>query len=343
MTDYPHLVWHQMSGSRKELKAQWRTLFKQYSFDIVQGHNLSLLSPYLFYLAHKRGIKTIWFAHDFWPLCGFKSFVNTTLDQANQCSGFGLSNCTACIGLPSYLRLGLFRRYMTHIDHAIAPGLAIQNRFKSYHFLTHRWAIIPPWIQLDHFPFAPTAIEKPRQLLYVGSLLRYKGLHTVLESFLSLKKANPSLKLSLISPDVVAQHPWVSDFLTHNQLLSDVFILGKQTSTQLHQHYQNNAVLLFPSICEETFGLTWAEAMSSGCPVIASDAGGIPEYASPYARIFKANDSSSLALTIQQELQNPLPKEHLRAASTYIQSSFTSTQALDKLLALYLQDLKGFG
>ena len=53
--------------------------------------------------------------------------------------------------------------------------------------------------------------------------------------------------------------------------------LGRVPNNEIAAYYQLADVYLFPSLCQEGFGLTLVEALHSGCYCIASNIGGIPE------------------------------------------------------------------
>lgn len=53
--------------------------------------------------------------------------------------------------------------------------------------------------------------------------------------------------------------------------------IGKLPNQELPKYYQMADVYLFPTLCQEGFGLTLIEALHCGCNVIASDYGGVKE------------------------------------------------------------------
>lgn len=59
--------------------------------------------------------------------------------------------------------------------------------------------------------------------------------------------------------------------------ISGVQFLGKIQNDLLPNYYQISDVYLFPTLCEEGFGMSLAEALHCGCYCIASSLGGVPE------------------------------------------------------------------
>ena len=73
--------------------------------------------------------------------------------------------------------------------------------------------------------------------------------------------------------------------------------MGAVSSGQLASLYRTAACLVFPSLYEG-FGLPPLEAMASGCPVAASNAGAIPEVCGDAAVLFDATDVAAMAAAI---------------------------------------------
>ncbi len=61
------------------------------------------------------------------------------------------------------------------------------------------------------------------------------------------------------------------------QNIRGVKFIGRIPNDDLPKYYQSGDVYLFPTLCQEGFGLSLIEAKHCGCYCIASDIGGVPE------------------------------------------------------------------
>ncbi len=67
--------------------------------------------------------------------------------------------------------------------------------------------------------------------------------------------------------------------------------------------FRRVALVVFPSVWAESFGLVVAEAMAAGVPFVISDAGALPEVAGPdHPWVARAGDAGDLARVIAQAL-----------------------------------------
>ena len=73
----------------------------------------------------------------------------------------------------------------------------------------------------------------------------------------------------------------------------------------------------------EGFGLTAAEAMASGAPVIAADAGSLPEVVADAGVLVAPRDVEGLAAAIERILDDPTEAGRLRAAGLERAARFT--------------------
>ena len=71
---------------------------------------------------------------------------------------------------------------------------------------------------------------------------------------------------------------------------------------------------VFPSVRAESFGLVAAEAMAACCPVVVSDAGGLPEVVGPdHPWVVPRGDAAALARTLAEAI-GALPADDVTAA-----------------------------
>ncbi|WP_332675173.1 glycosyltransferase family 4 protein [Aromatoleum sp.] len=106
--------------------------------------------------------------------------------------------------------------------------------------------------------------ERDLAVLYVGRLAPEKSPDVVLEAFRALRVDFPAAKLV-----------WVGDGPLRDTLARDAdgqVFAGVQRGEALAAHYASADLFLFPSL-SDTFGNVVVEAMASGLPLVAFDAG----------------------------------------------------------------------
>lgn len=133
--------------------------------------------------------------------------------------------------------------------------------------------VIPNGINTEHF--SPPERRSPHsevRLITVARLLERKGIHTILQAC-----ARPTaLPIRL---DIVGTGPYEPELrgLVDSLGLGDrVRFLGYVPNEDLPKLYRRADIFVLPS-STESFGLVFAEAMSCGVPIAASNVGGIPE------------------------------------------------------------------
>lgn len=110
---------------------------------------------------------------------------------------------------------------------------------------------------------------------FAGRLVGWKGLDTVLRALAHPALAQPGIKLLIVG---TGPHEKKLRALCQGLGLGQrVIFYGPVSHQDLPAIYSSIDIGVFPSIADEAFGITIAEAMSCGKPVIASYIGGIPE------------------------------------------------------------------
>jgi glycosyltransferase involved in cell wall biosynthesis len=124
--------------------------------------------------------------------------------------------------------------------------------------------------------------------------------------------------------------------------LLHVRFLGKIPKEQLSDYFTAADLFVYPEISQPAFGLVSVESMFHGTPVLASDAGAIPEVVTPgVGWSFRRGDVQSLT----ENLQKLLPRlAELRNRSgelrRYVVEHFSLDRFLDQTLEIY-QEVRG--
>ena len=113
-------------------------------------------------------------------------------------------------------------------------------------------------------------LETGGYFLVVGSLAPHKNLARLGEA--CALRRDPSLPLAVVG----TADPRIFGNAAEQRPDSGIVSLGRVSDEELKGLYSRARALLFPSLAEG-FGLPALEAMACGCPVVASDAGALPE------------------------------------------------------------------
>lgn len=133
------------------------------------------------------------------------------------------------------------------------------------------------------------------------------------------------------------------DRLTARLGLGDrVHHLGRVDEGELDALYRSAAALVFPS-AYEGFGNPVLEAMTRGCPVIASDAAALPEVGGSAVLTVPVGDTAALGDAISRLLTEPELPDELRSAGLVQAKQFSSTDAAGQLLECYRRALRPAG
>jgi len=98
--------------------------------------------------------------------------------------------------------------------------------------------------------------------------------------------------------------------------------------------FRHAHAFVMPSLYEG-FGLPLVEAMSCGCPVIASDRGSLPEVAGSGAQCFGAFDVQAMADAISKLLRSPEELQQKRSAALRRSADFSWDKAAQETISVY--------
>ncbi|HJL03809.1 MAG TPA: glycosyltransferase family 4 protein [Polyangiaceae bacterium LLY-WYZ-15_(1-7)] len=226
---------------------------------------------------------------------------------------------------------GLQREQALHRRHAelVVGSLYLKRHAEAHGFAPRRVHHLP--LPVDRA--APGAARRdPRRLLFVGALLRSKGLDVLLEALAT----RPALHLRVVGRG--AQRDWVAGEVRRLGLGARVRLVGPRHGRALAQEYAEAGALVLPSRTPETFGLVAVEALAHGTPVVASAVGGVGEWLVPWRTglAVPSNDAAALARALEVVEREPMRMASMgERGRALVRRTLSPERHLDGLLALF--------
>lgn len=164
-------------------------------------------------------------------------------------------------------------------------------------------------------------------------LVPLKGMQDALSALAQLAPYRPRLKLA-----IAGEGPYAAELVSMADELgvADRLILaGFMPQTELARFYALGKVAVFPSQGEEALGLSAAEAMACGLPVVASNLGGLPEVVSPEAGVLTPpKNPNALADTLAALLDDGARRKVMgRAGRAWVVAEFSWSACVERLEA----------
>jgi len=168
---------------------------------------------------------------------------------------------------------------LKHAKAFIAPTrFAGEEAAKIFNLDTNKIKTIHFGLELDYFKNTRPEVFEENTILYIGTIIRKKGLFELAQIFNKVYQENPDAKLVLIggdAPDIKTGS--ASTYSEVKKLFSEASLkqvnyLGRIPYSEVQGHIKNAAVCVFPSFAE-TFGMVTIESMSLSKAVVNTNIG----------------------------------------------------------------------
>jgi glycosyltransferase involved in cell wall biosynthesis len=179
---------------------------------------------------------------------------------------------------------------------------------------------------------APRAGE-PARFLYVGRLSPEKGLDTLIAAMKRVVAVQPKAILDIVGAGPTKEALQLA--IAQAGLSESIFLPGSMDISQLAAKYAGATALVLPST-SEPWGLVVNEALSHGCPVVASHiCGCIPELVKEGTTgyVFQAGQVDDLAEKMLRAHEQFQDAEKTANACIVLMRQFTPTEAAKQILA----------
>src|SRR5680860_25939 len=218
--------------------------------------------------------------------------------------------------------------YKKNISAFIAPSNFMKNKIVEYGWDEDKFSVIynPYTASLEASENEKRSAIKDEYLLYFGRLSKEKGLSTLIEA---IKISSRKLKLVGRGPEKENLEKLAKE------LGADVEFLGFKSGQELKDIIMKAKATVIPSIWYENMPLSLLEALNLGCPVIASNIGGMPEIIKEGKNgwLFRPGDESDLADKIKDldKYEKKIMSEDVRKSVAHL----STKNNLDEVCAVY--------
>jgi len=162
-------------------------------------------------------------------------------------------------------------------------------------------------------PYDPAVFHWPkdagaprRDILFAGRIVRWKGVHVLVEAFARIAVARPEVRLTIAGDG--AQRGEVEAQVAALGLGERVTFTGIVRGEALGDLMRRHAVMVVPSVNEEPFGIVALEGLACGCRMVVSEFGGLPEAVGDQALLFPPGHAGALAKRLGEALDAPVPE-----------------------------------
>ena len=264
--------------SHPSVEATFAALIAEFRPDVVHFHNLIGLSVGIVAIAREAGARTVMTLHDHWGFC----YKNTAMKS----EGVPCSDYTACHEcqphvdedrgrrIPIRLRRDYFSQMLADVDAFVSPSRYLAAAYVRAGHPADRMHVVWNGIAFERFAVIARVADARVRFSFLGHFGRHKGLHTLLQA-LALLPDRSRVAVNLVGEG--EERKAYSRLLEENGCADVVRFWGKLDNSGVADVYAQTDVLVLPSIWRENQPVSITEAMASGCAVIASDAGGVPE------------------------------------------------------------------
>jgi glycosyltransferase involved in cell wall biosynthesis len=322
--------------------AALRRLIRREQPAVVHSH--SWLNHSFFPLHHpNRGPAHVVTLHDYGSACPRTTLMRA--GHAERCAGPGLARCLSCAPeqygvlkgsiITLTMRAG---RFLPHrADRYLAVSTAAADGCRGSLPAGAEITTHPPMVPDDLLHIAQ---ETPRPdflpaedgfLLFVGALGLHKGIDVLLAARRRMRHQVPLVVLGTPQGDT----PIIDD--------PTITVLHNVPHPEVMAALMHASITVVPSVCHEALGFVAVEAAIVGCPIVASDVGGLPDVVQHGANglLVPPGDPAALAAALDDLLDDPERRKLMAEASRARTRQFGARNVVPGIVEVYEDALRG--
>ncbi len=178
-------------------------------------------------------------------------------------------------------------------------------------------------------------LPKDRVIIFVGRLLKTKGIFDLLKAFLQLRRNFSDLHLVLVGDGPETKS--INNMISANGLKRKAHIIGEQLHNEIPNLLSSSDLFVLPTYYE---GLpnSLLEAMACGLPIIITKVGGIPEAVidGKNGILINTNDVHALVKAVEHLLRNERERTKMGfSGKDTIEKNFSWKRSANKLFNIY--------
>lgn len=276
-------------------------------FNLVHIHSLINFS-YSLLDAIEKHTPVVFTFHDFWLLCSNAILIHSagqvcngpdTLDKCTDCQNINCNNISSNFLIQ---RNAYSNAVMKRINLGVCPSKFSLYKYKKFgskdaNFIHEHLGMRPVKVK------SPSPYDKSSiRFSYLGGICWFKGLDTAVSAFRVLKLNNIHLNIH----GRISSKEYFEKIMEIVNGDSRIKYFGEYDKQDLGPIFESCDCLILPSRIE-SYSFVVREAFSAGIPVIASNAGALPEIVKhgKNGLLFKTGDGADLALQISKIAKNP--------------------------------------
>jgi glycosyltransferase involved in cell wall biosynthesis len=240
------------------------------------------------------------------------------------------------------------RRFVARAGGVSAPSADVLARVRAHFALPLAAARVFPNPVRDPAPEACwcSRADEPPAVLFVGRFDRHKGGDLAIDAFRAIGAAHPRVELWFAGPDrgladgrgaTIGLAAYLAERIPDAAVRARVKVLGAQPRAEVDALRRRARVVLVPSRYE-VFGMTAAETLAAGAPLVAADIGAFREMArsGEEALLVPPDDAGALARAALELLASPDRAASLGAAGRKrFEASYAPRAVAATALAFY--------
>jgi len=279
----------------------------QFKPDVVHVHNtFPLLSPSIFWAASSMGVPVVQTLHNFRNAC-----VNTVLFREER-------PCEDCVGgngwpglkhkcysnsffrTAAVIAMNFLHRFIGTYANKVDAYVAL-NSFSQDVFVRSGLPSSKVIVKANFVPESTLRHStRSRQIVFVGSMMRHKGIHVLLKAWRQVNVPEANLLL-------VGDGPERSELQEHFKDVPHVSWTGSLPHQEVLRKIRESRALVLPTLVYENCPMVLLEAFAEGTPVIVPDLPSMMTFVDhdQEGLLYRAGDISSLAEALTKALATP--------------------------------------